>query len=253
MSAATVVRAPSPLLLALEARAPWEYLAGVAAQPLLRHTPRGDGHPVLVLPGMAASDVSTRPLRAFLRARGYHAHGWKLGRNTGNRERYERLALRLLALHARHGRRVSLIGWSLGGIVARELAKQHPQAVRQVITLGSPFAGPARASNAWRLYEWLSGQRTEDGPAHRALREPPPVPVSAVYSRSDGIVAWQSCRETPGPQRENIEVIASHCGLGHHPAVLNAVADRLAQPEGQWAPFVADGLWRWCYPRPTAP
>jgi pimeloyl-ACP methyl ester carboxylesterase len=250
VSAAAVVGAPPPPLRALEARAPWEYLAGVAARPLLRHTPRGDGHPVLVLPGMAASDVSTRPLRAFLRARGYHAHGWKLGRNTGNRERYERLALRLQALHARHGRRVSLIGWSLGGIVARELAKQHPQAVRQVITLGSPFAGPS--SVRWPLSHSYNRQALDarGGPAHRALREPPPVPVSAVYSRSDGIVAWQSCRETPGPQRENIEVIASHCGLGHHPAVLNAVADRLAQPEGQWTPFVAGGLWRWCYPRP---
>ena len=153
-------RPPSRLLLALEVRAIWELQAFLAAYPLLQRAPRGDGHPVLVLPGLAASDVSTKPLRTYLSAQGYAAHGWKQGRNHGPHSGVEaRIDARLAELVQRYNRKVSLIGWSLGGVLAREAARRSAYLVRQVITLGSPFANEPKASNAWRLYEVLSGRR----------------------------------------------------------------------------------------------
>ena len=234
---------PSRELLLLEVRAIWELTAFFAAYPLLRLAPRGDGHPVLVLPGLAASDVSTRPLRAFLKAQGYRAHGWKLGANHGPRPGAEaKMQARLAELAGRHQRKVSLIGWSLGGVFAREMARRAPEQVRSVITLGSPFAGAPKASNAWRLYERASQRKVEDWPQRERMRTPPPVPSTAIFSRSDGIVAWQGCLEQEGPTSENIEVEGSHCGLGHNPAVLYAIADRLAQPEGGWQHFDRSGV-----------
>ncbi|HRH86530.1 MAG TPA: alpha/beta fold hydrolase [Rubrivivax sp.] len=243
--------APSRRLLWLESRAAFEFWAYVAMVPMWRLAPTGDGHAVLVLPGLSADDRSTRPLRAFLNERGWRAHGWKLGPNHGPRAGVEPAIQRRLAeLHDRYGRKVSLIGWSLGGILAREAARRAPQHVRSVVTLGSPFAGVPRASNAWRLYEALSGRAVDDGAAREAMQQPPPVPSTAIYSRSDGIVAWQGCLERESPTTENIEVDGSHCGLGHHPAVLYAVADRLALPEGDWRPFERSALRSFVYPDP---
>lgn len=242
---------PSRKLLMLEVRAIAELSAFFSMAPLLRMAPAGDGHPVLVLPGLSASDMSTRPLRAFLKDRGYGAHGWKLGNNLGPRPGVEaRMQERLAELHARYGRKVSVIGWSLGGIFAREMARRAPAHVRSVITLGSPFAGAPRASNAWRLYESVSEQKVEDWPQRERMKTPPPVPATAIFSRSDGIVAWQGCLERESPTTENIEVEGSHCGLGHNPLVLYAIADRLAQPEGQWHKFERTGVRRLIYPDP---
>ena len=242
---------PSRQLLYLEVRAVAELSAFFAMAPLLRLAPAGDGHPVLVLPGLAAGDASTRPLRAFLRDRGYQPHGWDMGRNFGPRPGVEeRMQGRLAELHARYGRKVSLIGWSLGGVFARELARRAPAQARSVITLGSPFAGEPRASNAWKLYEYVSQRKVDDWPERERMKTPPPVPSTAIFSRSDGIVAWQGCLERPGQNVENVEVEGSHCGLGHHPAALYVIADRLAQPEGEWAPFHRNGLRRLIYPDP---
>jgi len=232
---------PSIWLLALEGRA-WLELAGILpGLPLLARTPRGDGHPVLVLPGFLASDVSTRPLRAFLRSRGYHVHGWRLGWNVGaTPDLIVGMAARLHALHKRHGRAVSLVGWSLGGIYARELARRFPPEVRQVITLASPFRDPS-ATTVARL---MGGPPR--GPRERAnLGAPLPVPATSILSRSDGIVAWRSCLEDAGARRENVVVESSHCGMGHHVAALAVIADRLAQPEGSWTPFSGWGFGPW--------
>jgi len=138
-------------------------------------------------------------------------------------------------------------------VFARELARRAPALVRSVITLGSPFAGEPRASNAWKLYERLSERAADDWPEpeRERMRTAPPVPCTAIFSRSDGIVAWQGCMEREGPAAENIEVEGSHCGLGHNPAVLAAVADRLAQPEGQWRRFDRSGLRGLVYPDPS--
>jgi pimeloyl-ACP methyl ester carboxylesterase len=247
------IRAPGALRLALEWRAPLEYGASLMAMPLLRTAPMGDGHPVLVFPGLAASDMSTGPLRRYLRDRNYAAHKWQLGRNFGPRNGVlkgcEMLARRM---REHYGRKISLIGWSLGGIYARETAKQMPDDVRCVITLGTPFAGHPRATNAWRLYEFLSGERVDAAPRNwEEIKQPPPVPTTSIYSRTDGVVAWQCSVQQDGPLTENIEVEASHVGLGVNPAVLYAVADRLAQPDGEWKRFDRSGLKRLFYKDPA--
>lgn len=242
---------PSSLLLALEVRGIWELQAFFAAYPLLRAAPRGDGHPVLVLPGFMASDRSTGPMRTYLKQQGYAAHGWQQGPNHGPRPGVEAgMMARLAELAGRYGRKVSVVGWSLGGVYARELARRQPELVRQVITLGSPFANEPKASNAWRLYETMSGRRVDDWPERELMKMPPPVPSTAIYTRTDGIVAWQGCREQKSATTENIEVEGSHCGLGHNPVVLYAIADRLSQLEGEWCPFDRGGVRSFLYPDP---
>src|SRR3954465_222608 len=247
-------RPPSRTLMFLEGRAIHELGAFVAAMPLLSMAPRGDGHPVLVLPGLVASDVSTKPLRSFLNGRGYAASGWQQGRNLGLRPGVQQSMVDLVEqMSETHGRKISLVGWSLGGVYARQLAKLMPDRVRSVITLGSPFAGNPKSTNAWRVYEMASGRRAdeEDRRFGGTLAQTPPVPTTAIFSRTDGICAWQGCREKTPATSESIEVESSHCGMGHHPAVVYAVADRLAQPEGQWAPFDRSGWRSMIYPNPN--
>ena len=255
MSAATqTLRPPSRTLMFMETRAIHEFGAFLGALPLLSLAPRGDGHPVLVLPGLVASDTSTRPLRSFLKGRGYAVSGWRQGRNLGLRDGVQHAMQDLVhELSDTHGRKVSLVGWSLGGVYARQLAKMMPKRVRSVITLGSPFAAHPKATNAWRVYEMASGQRA-DHPEPRfggSLADTPPVPTTAIFSRTDGICAWQGCMEKPSAWSENIEVESSHCGMGHHPAVVYAVAERLAQPEGKWSPFDRSGWRSLIYPDPA--
>ena len=251
--AAQTLRPPSRTLMFLEGRALPELGAFLGALPLLGLAPHGDGHPVLVLPGLVASDVSTRPLRAFLKSRGYAVSGWRQGRNLGLRPGVQHAMVDLVhELNDTHGRTVSLVGWSLGGLYARQLAKMMPKRVRQVITLGSPFASNPKATNAWRVYEMASGRRAdeEDPRFGGTLAGAPPVPTTAIFSRTDGICAWQGCREQTSSMAESIEVESSHCGMGHHPAAVYAVADRLAQKEGQWAPFDRSGWRSLVYPDP---
>ena len=244
--AAQSLRPPSRTLMFLEGRALPELGAFLGALPLLGLAPQGDGHPVLVLPGLVASDVSTRPLRAFLKTRGYAVSGWRQGRNLGLRPGVQHAMVDLVhELNDTHGRKISLVGWSLGGLYARQLAKMMPDRVRQVITLGSPFASTPKATNAWRVYEMASGRRADEEDARfgGTLAGAPPVPTTAIFSRTDGICAWQGCREQSSHMAESIEVESSHCGMGHHPAAVYAVAERLAQKEGEWAPFDRSG-WR---------
>jgi hypothetical protein len=248
------LRPPSRTLMFLEGRAFHELGAFLGALPLLSLAPKGDGHPVLVLPGLVASDTSTRPLRSFLKSRGYAVSGWRQGRNLGLRDGVQHAMVDLVReLSDNNGRKISLVGWSLGGLYARQLAKMMPDRVRSVITLGSPFAGDPKATNAWRVYELASGRRADEEDARfgESLSETPPVPTTAIFSRTDGICAWQGCMEKPSAMSENIEVESSHCGMGHHPAVVYAVAERLAQPEGQWAPFDRSGWRSMVYPDPA--
>src|SRR5450631_3720512 len=151
---AQTLKPPSRTLMFLEGRAIHEFGAFIGALPLLSLAPRGDGHPVLVLPGLVASDVSTQPLRSFLKNKGYAVSGWRQGRNLGLREGVQQAMVDLVQeLSDTHGRKISLVGWSLGGLYARQLAKMMPDLVRSVITLGSPFAGHPKSTNAWRVYE----------------------------------------------------------------------------------------------------
>lgn len=232
---------PPPLgLFALEqGRAITELARVVERRALRSRAARGDGHPVLVLPGLMAGDFSTAPLRRFLRELCYDARGWKLGVNRGPNDRLARsMEARLAHLAGRHGRKVSLVGWSLGGIYARELARGHPEQVRCVITLATPFRDIS-ATHAARLVPIRPGGRPlhEARELRRWLAQPVGVPTTSIYSRSDGIVHWQSCLEQTGAERENVEVDCSHIGMGFHPQVLEVIADRLAQREGAWHPY----------------
>ncbi len=255
-TAATPVSPPSPLLALTELpRALLEFGSlGPAAVPLLALSPRGDGHPVMVLPGFVTSDMSTSILRRFLDRLGYDAHPWNLGRNLGPKAigwQGEKLTKRLDEVHRATGKKVSLVGWSLGGVMARQLSRRLPDAVRQVISLGSPFAGTPKATNVWRAYETLTGHKIDSEDLRAQLREsatPPPVPSTAIYTREDGIVAWQNCVEPESAETDNIEVHGSHCGLGVNPSVLYAIADRLAQAEGEWQRFDRSGIKSIVYP-----
>lgn len=246
-------RPPSRLLtLAEPGRALGELASFYALRPLLRSLPKGDGHGVLVLPGFMASDTSTAPLRSLLGDLGYQAAGWGLGRNVKvDNARVRAMADCIDRLADSTGRKVSLVGWSLGGVFARELAKQAPDKVRLVISLGSPISDDRNHTNARRLFEWLNGHEPEpmQGGRFRDLGEAPPVPTTSILTRTDGVVHWRGSVQEQGEQTENIEVIASHCGLGVNPAAVYAIADRLAQKEGKWKPFTPTGLASAFFPR----
>jgi pimeloyl-ACP methyl ester carboxylesterase len=241
-------RRPSLLYLAAELpRSAAEYAWFQAARPVLTRAPVGDGHHVLVLPGLIADDRSTRPLRWFLRELGYQVHGWQLGTNVPSPDMAARLRALLDRLHERDTQPLSIVGWSLGGIYARSVSRVLPERIRQVITLGSPFRTlPGYESNAApvvRAGARLQGLRLAPaGPPGND--EPVPTPSTSIFSRSDGVVPWRACLDTRGGSHETLEVIGSHAGLGHHPAVLWAIADRLAQPEGSWMPMRVPAVWR---------
>ena len=237
------LRPPSLWRMALEARAPVELWASVLSLPFLSQVPKGDGQPVLVFPGLLAGDSTTLLLRSFLKRLGYVPFGWNQGINVG--PRHGVLAgcrERIEEIHSNYGLKVSLIGWSLGGLYAREMAKLMPAMVRQVVTLGSPFAGNPQATHAWRIFEYFSGHSASDPNLRERLRGAPPVPTTSIYSKTDGVVSWQCSVQAPAKQSENIEVHASHLGLGMNPLALFALADRLAQPQDKWKPFSRAGL-----------
>jgi pimeloyl-ACP methyl ester carboxylesterase len=247
------LRPPGLFLMLAEARSVLELNTSLLLSPLLMRAPKGDGHPVLALPGFLASDLSMAPMRRYLKELGYDAHVWNMGRNLGG-VAGKRGALRdlLTQTHETTGRKVSIVGWSLGGIYARDMALQMPDMVRSVITLGSPFANDITATNATKLYEALSGEGIYDNPEIReAIAGDLPVPATSIYSRTDGIVNWQTSLLRPSDTAENIEVhLASHIGLGVNPAALWAVADRLAQAEGEFRQFERSGPFAIAYGPP---
>jgi pimeloyl-ACP methyl ester carboxylesterase len=251
----TPVREPSLRLRAYEARVLFEASLFLTWAPVLGLLPSGDGHPVLVLPGFTSGDPSTIPLRCQIACWGYRSYAWKLGRNIGPTPAVlEGIDARLRAVYEAEGRPVSIVGASLGGLYGRELARSYPTMVRQVITLGSPYrfvfgdrSSVSRLSDlllASYAPEWIARAREHVRPAV-------PVPTTSIYTRTDGVVRWHLCIDAGGPRRENIEVLASHSGMGVNPAVMLAVADRLAQPEGEWKPFRPPRLLRHFYPKPA--
>lgn len=232
------------LMLAEAPRTAFEFVNLAVAAPFLSLAPRGDGHPVLVMPGFGAGDSSTAVIRGYLDLLGYQSRPWELGRNLG--PTMPNLARMLAAMLDRvyqdgGGQKVSLVGWSLGGVYARLLAQTMPDKVRNVITLGSPFAGRPRSTSISPLVRRLMGTPIEEIPANslRLLAGAPlqGIPGTAIFSKSDAIVPWQIATQIPSDIAENIEVYSGHIGLGFSPAVLYALADRLRYPEGEWRAF----------------
>jgi hypothetical protein len=232
------IHPPSAFLFALESRGFFSIAGLLAAAPFLATAPRGARQTAIVLPGLGATDRSTLAIRRYLGFLGYQATGWNLGRN--DRPAGTDLPTVVDQIHTLHRAAgpVTLVGWSRGGVIAREASRLAPNCVRMVITLGCPFAAPAATNviSRWRLVtgESFLGRSSEE---LDRLGDPLPVPSTSIYSRSDGVVAWRACRQAELPCSENVEVRGSHIGLGFNPAALWIVADRLAQPIGAWGPF----------------
>jgi len=226
-----VLDPPNKLQWAAE---PWRMIGTIAripvAWPDLMRAPRGDGRPIMLLPGLVNSDRSNVVMRRYLRALGYRVEGWRLGRNLGQRAvgaDAEKLFDRVRAYADDAGAPVTLIGVSLGGIMARFVAHRAPDLVREVITVSSPFAGDPRATNVWRAFEWLSGEKV-DSPTVRSRRDeiarPLPVPSTAIWSASDGLVNGAICHD---PHCREIEIRSSHMGVQMNPDALRAIAEVL--------------------------
>ncbi|MBV9205915.1 MAG: alpha/beta hydrolase [Actinobacteria bacterium] len=243
---------PLCLLLTEPARGLVDLTAFWMAMPWLVAAPRGDGHGVLVWPGLLATDTSTVPLRQFVRWLGYDVLGWNLGRNRGPTQAVMAGLPRALMDHTERTRQpVTLIGWSLGGVFAREMARRHPGLVRQVITLGSPFAQRhPRQSHAYGPYQRLGRLHVDEAelPSAEQRAQPVGVPSTSVYSRWDGVVSWRTCIEPETRLHQNVEVRCSHLGFGVDPATLWLIADRLAVPAGQRIPFRPPAVLRPLYP-----
>jgi pimeloyl-ACP methyl ester carboxylesterase len=216
---------------------------------LLRaRAPQGNGRPVLVLPGFLTNDYFTGPLRDCLMQAGYKAYSWEGGFNLGiNDKSAAQIRARLKQVFDENGgQKVSLVGHSLGGMFARELAREFPGMVRDVITLGTPFGGmddrTATPGYLRELYTQINpgtAHILQDAANANRLLTPPPVPTTSIYSVSDEVVDWRACLNPETPLTENIRIPASHAGMPFNPAALFAVLDRLAQKEGAWKPFRA--------------
>jgi pimeloyl-ACP methyl ester carboxylesterase len=245
---------PSPILLGLESLSVFERGFFSFAGPQFIPPCTNERIPALLLPGFTASDRSTQLQRRVLRQKGYSVHGWGLGTNVGPHPHVlDGMRRRLVELSDRYSSPVSLVGWSLGGIYARELAREDPLRVRLVITLGSPYR--FRAGDRGHVSDMYAAVAPEHDPfPSRAMPEdeipPLAVPATSVYTRTDGIVRWQACVEPVGRRRENIEVMGTHNGLGFNVAALYAVTDRLNQGRGPWTPFVPPPYLRHLFPAP---
>jgi pimeloyl-ACP methyl ester carboxylesterase len=244
---------PSVLSSALEMRFFMELATLPWLWPVLATAPHGDGHPVLLLPGFMGSEASLIGLELYLRGRGYDVQTWGLGRNVGFHAKHANaLEQKIRHMHHTTGQKVSLVGWSLGGVFALYGAHQAGECVRNVITLGSPIsvdaagsASPPLVKAMYRLIAHPMGPAAHSmQPRAKKLRERAQLsmPLSCLYSLSDGVVPPQEATVDGNPAlHENIRVPSSHVGLGFNAAVLWIVAERLSQPLGRWQPFVPSG------------
>ena len=236
------IKPPSKLDTALDAlRAVKDVASFVSERSLLKQSPSGDGHTVMVIPGFLTSDPATSFIRNQLRKLGYNAQPWKLGFNLGpttGRDIETLLMERIKELYMTSGRRISLLGWSLGGLLAREAARKHPDMIRQVITLASPVSGSLDKTSLWDVYLKVFGRNISQEDLEERVRrigEPVPgVPFTSVYTQEDGVVAWQISQVEETELSQNVQIPASHVGIIFNPRALYIIGDRLAQPDGQW-------------------
>lgn len=225
---------PSLKLLGSEPiRATWEYLEQKFSTGASHK--RGDGHPVVLYPGLASDKRAFSALRKRCETLGFPTLDWGRGFNTGPKGNVDAwmgdLAHDTSELLAPYSKKATLIGWSLGGFYAREVAKLLRSQVRQVITMGTPFNDGIEHTNVAWIFRMLNGTAPLiDAAMSARLRTPPPVPTTSIYSRGDGVVAWQSCRDnTQNPRTENVEVSGSHIGMGWNSAVIDVVCKRLSK------------------------
>ena len=203
----------------------------------------GDGHPVVIFPGLGADGNSVSTLREHCRSMGYEAFDWGQGFNIGPQGDFDawihHLKSKIVDLMAGYSQPATLIGWSFGGLYARELAKLMAPRIRQVITMGTPFNARAHTTQVSSHFNMLTGRSTAIVPEiYQRLRTPPPLRTTSIYSRSDGVVDWQTClHDKQTSLVHDIEVDGSHMGMGWNRHVLEAVADRLGQPSGPWRPY----------------
>jgi pimeloyl-ACP methyl ester carboxylesterase len=238
----TPVQRPSISLLGTEPwRAAIEFVSHKLAGP--EATPTGDGHPVVIFPGLGTDSTAVAPLRAHCAALGYEAFDWGEGFNTGPKGDVDQwlgeLAERVSTSLRVFDQSATLIGWSLGGLYARELGKLLEPRVRQVITIGTPFNAQDDHTNVGWLYRLLGGEQAPFNPAmSQRLKTPPPLPTTSIYSRGDGVVAWQTClHDEPSSQVQDIEFRGSHIGMGWNNAAMKIIGDRLAQKPGRWRKY----------------
>ena len=236
-------------------RAILEFACLLPGHSILANAPPGDGHPVFTLPGYRSNDTSMTILRRYLARWGYAPHPWGLGTNLGvgyERLDYEeRFLVRLIEVVEASGTPASLIGWSQGGVIAREIAKARPDLIRQVITLGSPIADTPEATTLFRLFKHTSAEELTNEMMSflREVATPlPNVRCICIYSSTDGIVSPDIAQDLVSPNVENICVNASHFGMTVNPRILFIIADRLAQSEADWQPFNANA-WEWLLSR----
>ena len=214
-------------------------------QSLRKKESNGDGHPVMILPGFMSTKSSTGILRDYIEKSGYAVYDWGVGRNLGKIEYMDVLLKSIDDIYAKHNQKVSLIGWSLGGLFARELAKARPHLIRQVITMGSPFRDITQPNNVSWIYELISGGKKvkdTDMVVLHNLPFPAPVPTTAIYSKEDGIVPWRACLEDEDALHQNVQVHGSHIGLGVNQSVLWLITDRLKYSQKNWRHFKPQNL-----------
>ncbi len=249
----TNVQLPSLFWLATDpARAIFERTVLLQFANLKDHN--GDGHPVLVIPGLMNNDQSTNTLRKILDEQKYTSYGWSLGRNYACQEYLEKLISMVTNLKEKHNKKVSIIGISMGGIFAREIAKIRPDLVRQVITLASPFKGLNFSTKSRSLFGFLRrfGIKDVDPKILKQIHEPPNgIPLTCIYTRQDGIVPWEACLEVENTYRQNVQVFGSHLGIAHNFSVLRIIIDRLQHSKEDWRKFELEGTWkeRIAYPK----
>jgi dienelactone hydrolase len=223
--------APPLSLLFAEARVLNDWARGARENAAIAQGYDGAGHPVMVLPGFMVDDARLALLKATLEEANYRAYGWGQGRNLGvTADMLERLDVQMDQIEQEERGPVTLIGWSLGGLIAREYAKYAPHRIARVVTLGSPFSGSPRANHAWRLYEWVAKHPVDAPPIEAILAEKPPVPTYALWSRRDGVVAPASARGLPGESDAAIEVNCTHLSFACAPEAMTAILDVLACP-----------------------
>ena len=232
-----IARRPSRLATLLELRAPLDWATVVVRAPQLLRAPRGDGRPVMLLPGYGTDESSMRPLQRYLRYLGYDTYDWGQGRNRGTVDRY----ITLIGDRAREisealdGVPLTLIGWSLGGVIAREAARLYEPYVREVITLGTPIVGGPKYTAAADRFATSAGIDLDAFEKEVHARNSIGIrqPVTSIYSKLDGVVGWRASIDTYNPQARNLEVYSSHFGIGVNGRVWRMIAETLAGPGRQ--------------------